>query len=457
MASAATPVLSGNPMKNLITAFAFAAAALAAPHVLHAQGLPAEPLDRIVAVVDEDVVLKSELDTQVNRVMAQYANSPQQLPPRDVLEHQVLERLILQKLQLTRADSNGVKISDAEIDQALTGLASQNKMDLSQLRQAIQSQGMDYEQFRRSVRDELIVQRLRQRVVQSRVQVSDAEVDTLLKNGALHRGQLHLGYILISVPDGATPDQIETAKKKADETKQQIDGGMDFAAAAIRYSDAPNALEGGDLGWRNADELPPAFADASDSMKEGQVSAPIRGPNGFHIIKLLGKKDANAAQLVTEYHARHILFKISELVSSEQAQKEAADARARIVGGEDFAKVAKDKSQDTATARLGGDLGWFSGDAYGTRVAAMIKDMKPNEITQPFQTDAGWHVMQLEDTRSTDKTSELQRDQAKNMIFQRKAEDEYESFLRQIRSEAYVEVRLPGGQTNGTAPAAGAL
>jgi len=316
---------------------------------------------------------------------------------------------------------------------------------------------MDYEQFRRSVRDELIVQRLRQRVVQSRVQVSDAEVDTLLKNGALHRGQLHLGYILVSVPDGATPDQIETAKKKADDTKQQIDGGMDFAAAAIRFSDAPNALEGGDLGWRNADELPPAFADASDKLQEGQVSAPIRGPNGFHIIKLLGKKDANAAQLVTEFHARHILFKISELVSSEQAQKEAADARQRIVGGEDFAKVAKDKSQDTATARLGGDLGWFSGDAYGTRVAAMIKEMKPGDITQPFQTDAGWHVMQLVDTRSTDKTSELQRDQAKNMIFQRKAEDEYESFLRQIRSEAYVEVRLPGGTTSGAAPAAGAL
>jgi peptidyl-prolyl cis-trans isomerase SurA len=445
-------------MKNLITAFAIAAAALAAPHVARAQTLPGEPLDRIVAVVDEDVVLKSELDTQVNRVMAQYANSPQQLPPRDVLEHQVLERLILQKLQLTRADSSGVKVSDAEIDQALTGLAAQNKMDLSQLRQAIQQQGMDYEQFRRSVRDELIVQRLRQRVVQSRVQVSDAEVDTLLKNGALHRGQLHLGYILISVPDGATPDQIETAKKKADDTKQQIDGGMDFAAAAIRYSDAPNALEGGDLGWRNADELPPAFADASDTMQEGQVSAPIRGPNGFHIIKLLGKKDASAAQLVTEFHARHILFKITELVSSEQAQKEAAAARQRIVGGEDFEKVAKDVSQDTATARLGGDLGWFSGDAYGSRVAATIKTMKPGEITQPFQTDAGWHIMELVDTRSTDKTSELQRDQAKNMIFQRKAEDDYESFLRQIRSEAYIEVRLPGGTTtNGAAPPTGAL
>ena len=198
-------------MKNPITAFAFVAALLGAPYLARAQSLPAEPLDRIVAVVDEDVVLKSELDTQVNRVMAQYANSPQQLPPRDVLEHQVLERLILQKLQLTRADSNGVKVSDAEIDQALTQLAAQNHLDLSQLRQAIQAQGMDYEQFRRSVRDELVVQRLRQRVVQSRVQVSDAEVDTLLKNGALHHGQLHLGYILVALP-------IERKVRKMPET-----------------------------------------------------------------------------------------------------------------------------------------------------------------------------------------------------------------------------------------------
>jgi len=436
-------------MKNLILAFVLAAAAFALPKGAHAQAATTEPLDRIVAVVDEDVVLQSELDRQANRVSAQYASSPQQLPPRDVLERQVLERLILQKLQVTRADSTGVKVSDAEVDQALTNLAAQNKMDLTQLRAAVQQQGMDYDQFRRSVRDELIVQRLRQRVVQSRVQVSDAEIDTLLKNGATRRGQLHLGYILISVPDGATPDQIEVAHKKADDAKQQIDCGTDFAAAAIRYSDAPNALEGGDLGWRPADELPQAFAEITDSMQEGQVTAPIRGPNGFHIIKLLGKR-TNAAQVVTEYHARHILIKTTELVTSDQAQKKAASIRQQLVAGGDFVQLAKEDSQDTATARLGGDLGWFSGDAYGTRVAEIIKSMKNGEISQPFQTEVGWHVLQLEDSRTKDKTDDMQRDQAKNMVFQRKAEDEYESFLRQIRSEAYVEIRLPGA----TAPAA---
>ena len=443
-------------MKNLAFVLVIAAAAFVASHAALAQTVAAEPLDRIVAVVDEDVVLKSELDVKVNQVTTQYASSPQQLPPRDVLEHQVLDRLILQKLQISRADTSGVKVSDAEVDQALTGLAAQNKMDLSQLRMAVQQQGMDYEQFRRSVRDELVVQRLRQRVVQSRVQVSDAEVETVLKNGSLHRGQLHLGYIMVSVPDGATPEQIETAHKKADETKQQIDGGMDFAAAAIRYSDAPNALEGGDLGWRNADELPQPFTEASDKMQEGQVSAPIRGPNGFHIIKLLGKRADSGTQLVTEYHARHILFKVTELVSNDQAEKAATSARQRIVGGEDFAKVAKQSSQDTATATLGGELGWFAGEAYGTKVAEVVKTLKNGEISQPFQTEAGWHVMQLEETRSTDKTNDLQRDQAKNMVFQRKAEGEYESFLRQIRSEAYVEIRLPGAETASAAPAAGA-
>jgi peptidyl-prolyl cis-trans isomerase SurA len=442
-------------MKNFIVAFALAAVAFAAPQAAFAQVASSEPLDRIVAVVDEDVVLQSELDRQVNRVMAQYANSPQQLPPRDVLERQVLERLILQKLQVTRADSTGVKVSDAEVDQALTNLAAQNKMDLSQLRGAVQQQGMDYDQFRRSVRDELIVQRLRQRVVQGRVQVSDAEVDTLVNNGALHRGQLHLGYILVAVPDGATPDQIEAARKKAEDAKQQIDAGMDFSAAAIRYSDAQNALEGGDLGWRAADELPQAFAEAAATMQEGQVSAAIRGPNGFHIIKVLGKRD-EGAQVVTEYHARHILRKVSELVSSEQAEKSAESIRQRLLAGEDFAKVAKEMSQDDATARLGGDLGWFGVDAYGTQVADVIKNMKKGEIAQPFQTEAGWHVFQLEDTRSTDKTNDLKRDQAKSIVFQRKAEDEYESFLRQIRSEAYVEVRLPGGTTAAAAPKTGA-
>lgn len=432
-------------MKSLLAALTVAAFALAAPLAAQAQAT-AEPLDRIVAVVDDDVVLQSELDRDVSRITSQYAQNPQQLPPRDVLERQVLDRLILQKLQLARADGTGVKVSDAEIDRSMGQIAQQNGLDLSQLRGALAQQGIDYDQFRRNVRDQLIVQTLRQRIAQSRAQVSDAEIDSLIRNGNLRGGQLHLGYIVVNVPDGATPEQIDEAHAKAEEAKKQIDEGMDFAAAAIRYSSAQNALQGGDLGWRSRDELPPALADAADKLQEGQVSPPMRGPNGFHIIKLLGKRDGGA-QMVTEYHARHILIKPSELVSSAEAHKQAEAIRQKIAAGEDFEKAAKESSQDDATARLGGDLGWFSGTAYGTRVAEQLQSMKPGDVSQPFETDAGWHILQLVDTRSTDKSGELQRDQAKNILFQRKAEDEYESFLRQIRSEAYVDIRLPGGNT----------
>lgn len=430
-------------MKAFLVGLALALLVPAASQRAVAQAISTQPLDRIVAVVDEDVVLQSELDRDVNRVNVQFAKNPQQLPPHDVLERQMLDRLILQKLQVARADSTGVKVSDAEVDQALAMIAKQNNMEVGQLRGTIEQQGLDYEQFRKGVREQLIVQRLRQRVAQSRVHVSDAEIDSMLKNGNLHGGEVHLGYIVVNVPDGATPEQVDSARAKADEAKKQIDGGMDFAAAAIRYSNAENALQGGDLGWRSRNELPPVLVDAADKLSEGGVSEPLRGPNGFHIIKLIGKRDAGA-QLVTEHQARHILIKTSELMSSEQAEKKIAAIRQRIVGGEDFAKAAKEASEDDATARLGGDLGWFAPNAYGSSMEDALKSLKDGEVSQPFQTEVGWHLVQLEGTRSTDKAGEMQRDEAKNMLFQRKAEDEYESFLRQIRSEAYVDIRLPG-------------
>ena len=440
-------------MKHAFALLLFTLAA-AVPSFARAQSTAGVPLDRIIAVVDEDVVLQSELDRDVGRILAQYANKPDQLPPREVLDRQVLDRLINQKLQIARADSTGVKVSDAEVDQSLTQIAKQNNMELSALRGALQSQGLDYDGFRKSVREQLIVQALRRRVAQTRAQVSDAEIDSLIKNGNLTRGELHLGYIVVNVPDGATPDQVDEARRKIDDAKHQIDGGLDFSAAAIRFSSAENALQGGDLGWRSRNELPPPLVSAADKLSEGQVSEPMRGPNGFHLIKLLGKRD-QSTQMVQEVHARHILVKITELTSNDQAEKKAAAIRAKIEGGEDFEKAAKESSEDDATARLGGDLGWFSGEAYGTRVAEQLKSLTKGQVSPPFQTDAGWHIIQLVDTRNTDKSGELQRDQAKNILFQRKAEDEYESFLRQIRSEAFVDIRLPGGNA-GTAKPPGA-
>lgn len=416
--------------------------ALAAPFA-QAQLMPTEKLDGIVAVLDGDVILRSELERQVATVQAQYANNPQQLPPRAELERQVLDRLIMSKLQVARADETGIRIADSEIDQTLGQIAAQNRMDVDQLRQAITRQGMSWEQFRHNVHDESLIQKLRQRVVQSRVQVSDTEIELLLKNGGVKRGQLHLGHIQITLPDGASPEQIAAAQAKAEDVSRQIQGGMDFAAAAIRYSDAQNALDGGDLGWRSYDELPPAFAEIAEKLEIGQSAPPVRGPNGFHIIKLIERREATS-DLVTEYHARHILVRITEIVGAAQAEKTIRDLRARILAGEDFAKLAKEFSNDTGTANLGGDMGWFVKGAYGSKIAEMLTDTKIGEISEPFLSDAGWHILEPLATRTEDKTAEAERDKARQTLGSRKAEEEYGNFLRQIRAEAYIEIRLPG-------------
>ncbi|HMM65312.1 MAG TPA: peptidylprolyl isomerase [Dokdonella sp.] len=411
--------------------------------VAEAQLMPTEPLDGIVAVLDEDVILRSELDRQVGAIVAQYANNPQKLPPRAELERQVLERMVMTKLQVARADSTGIKISDAEVDQTLGQIAQQNRMDVGQLRQAIERQGMTWNQFRANVYEESLVRQLRQRVVQSRVQVSDTEIDLLIKNGGAKRGELHLGHILITLPDGATPEQIAAAQAKAEDVSRQLRDGMDFNAAAIRYSDAENALEGGDLGWRGYDELPTAFTEIADRLQTGEVAPPVRGPNGFHIIKLIEKRVPSAA-LVTEYHARHILIRTSEVVTSAQAEKTVRELRQRILAGEDFAKLAKEYSNDTNSANLGGDLGWFPLNAYGTKVAEAVSSTPKGSISEPFLSDAGWHILELLDTRTQDKTAEAEREKARQTIGARKADEEYASFLRQLRSEAYIEIRLPG-------------
>jgi peptidyl-prolyl cis-trans isomerase SurA len=405
---------------------------------VRAQILDKEPLDRIVAIAEEDVILQSELDRAVANVLAQYRSNPQQLPPRKVLEQQVLQRLILMRLQVQRAQSTGIRVADADVDQAMARVAENNKMDVRSLRASLEHDGMSYDDFRKSLREQLLVQRLQQRVVQNQANVSDSEVQILLSSNSLKAGEVHLQHILLGVPEGADAAQIQAVRDKADSVKKQLDEGMDFTAAAIRFSSAQDALQGGDLGWRRYDEVPEAFANLVDGMQKGQISQVLRGPSGFHIVKLVDTR-ANGKQVVTEYHARHILIKATELVSSDEAQKTATDIRRRIVeGGEDFAKLAKQHSEDVTTASAGGDLGWFGLEQYGTRVSEVVSMIKDNEVSQPFQTDAGWHVLQRLGTREQDRTQDMQREQAREVLRNRKAEEEYENFLRQMRSEAYV-------------------
>jgi peptidyl-prolyl cis-trans isomerase SurA len=422
--------------KFLVAALAAVVSATAATTV-HAQALPVDQLDRIVAVAEDDVILQSELDHAVNNVLAQYRSNPQQLPPKEELERQVLERLILMRLQVQRAESTGIRVTDSDIDQGMQRVAEMNKIDLRTLRASLEREGISNDEYRKSLKEQIQLQRLRQRVVQNQVNVTDSEIDILLASNSLKDGEVHLAHILVAVPEGASAEQIQKAKEKSDDVKKQLDGGMDFTQAAIRFSNASDALEGGDLGWRRFDEVPEAFANLSEGMQPGQVSQVLRGPSGFHIVKLIEKR-ANGRQVVTQYHARHIEIATNELVPSDEALKIAREIRQRIVEGhEDFAKLAKEYSKDSTTAGAGGDMGWFPIDQYGTKVAETLAALKENEISQPFQTDVGWHVMQLLGSRQQDRTDDAKREQARDVLRNRKAEDEYENFLRQIRSEAY--------------------
>jgi peptidyl-prolyl cis-trans isomerase SurA len=313
-------------MKQLLASLLLTLAiALPAHAQLLAPAAPAsQPLDRIVAVVDEDVVLQSELDQAVASVQQQYAAHPEQLPPQQVLQKQVLNRLVLMKLQIAKAHEQGIRVSDADVDQAVAAVAAQNRITPEQLRMEVERSGDSYEAFRSQLSDQLMVQRLRQSVVQSAVTVTDSEINNLLSSPTYKAGEVHLAHIQISIPGGADAAAIQASAQKAQQALDAIKGGMDFNAAAIRYSDAPDALDGGDLGWRKLDEIPPAFAETLAPMKPGDVSNALRGPTGFHILKLIGQREPSK-QIVTEFHARQILIKPSELMTPAQAQQKARD------------------------------------------------------------------------------------------------------------------------------------
>ena len=417
---------------------------------------PSNTLDRIVAVVNEDVILQSELDNAVRSVQQQYASQPGQLPPLNVLQQQVLDRLILMKLQLQKADDRGIHVSDTQVDQAVAQVAQQNKMTPDQLRTEVERTGQDFASFRQQLADQLTVQQLHQNVVHDSVSVTDSEIDNLLASPSYKAGEVHLAHIQISIPSGADAAAIQAAAAKAEQAEAAIKGGMDFHAAAIRYSDAPDALDGGDLGWRRMDELPAAFADTIASMKPGDVSPALRGPTGFHILKLIGQRAPNK-QMVTEFHARQILIKPSELMTPAQAQQKAEDLYNRIVNKhEDFAKLAKENSDDPTTANAGGDMGWFKQQDWGATIAAQLGALKDNQVSQPFQSEAGWHILQRLGTRQSDLTNQIARDQARQAIGSRKAEQVYDDYLRDLRSNAYIHILVPELRDASEPSAAGA-
>ena len=438
-------------MKQPLALFLFAIATATTVLPAHAQLLPQaagaqggdQRLDRIVAVVDDGIILQSELNEAVRSVQQQYASEPGQLPPQDVLQRQVLDRLVLMKLQVQRADDQGIRVSDADVDQAVAAVAQQNKMAPEQLRAAVEQEGSSFAAFRQQLSDQLVAQRLHESVVRDQVSISDSEINNLLASPTYKAGEVHLAHIQVSVPSGGNANDIQAAQKKALDAIDAIKGGMDFKAAAIRYSDAQDALDGGDLGWRRMDEVPPAFVDAITSLKPGDVTPALRGPTGFHILKLIDQRQPQR-QVVTEYHARQILIKPSELMTPEQARQKAEDLYSQITAKHgDFAALAKDNSKDDTTANAGGDMGWFPQDAWGGAIAQQVTQLKDNQVSQPFQTEAGWHILQLLGTRQSDRTQDIERDQARQAIGNRKAEQAYEDYLREMRSSAYIRILAP--------------
>jgi peptidyl-prolyl cis-trans isomerase SurA len=432
-------------MKQLIASFLLALAIMSSAHaqLLTPDAPASQALDRIVAVVNDDVVLQSDLNDAVRSVQQQYVGHAEQLPPMNVLQQQVLNRLVLMRLQIQKAQDQGITVSDADIDQAVAGVAQQNKLTPEQLRAEVERSGASFAAFRQQLGEQITVQRLHQSVVQSSVSVTDSEIDNLLSSPSYKAGEVHLAHIQISIPSGADAAAIQASQAKAEQALAAIKGGMDFNAAAIRYSDASDALDGGDLGWRRMDEVPAAFADTLESMKPGDVSPALRGPTGFHILKLIGQRQTNR-KMVTEFHARQILIKPSELVTPAQAEQKARDLYNRLVNKhEDFATLAKENSKDDTTANLGGDMGWSQQDAWGSTIASQLNALKDNQVSPPFQSQMGWHILQRLGTRQSDLTDEIARNQARQAIGNRKSEQVYDDFLRDLRSSAYINILVP--------------
>lgn len=427
---------------RLLVATALAAALVVAGSAL-AQA-PIQELDAIVAVVNNDVVVRSELQAEIDLVLPQMQQQGTPPPPSAQLEKQVLDRLILKRLQSQRASDLGIQVDEATLDEALSNIARRNGLSLEELQATLEAGGIKFADFREDTRDQILTSRLQNQEVVSKIQVTDQEVDRFLAREAsrlIEREQVRLQHILIAVPENASAAQIQAAEAKAARLVTSLRGGADFGQLAASESDGRNALEGGDLGWFDMGAVPTLVADLAFTMAEGEISDPLRSPSGFHIIKLREIKAATPAA-VTQTQARHILVRTSELVSDEDAKRRLDQLRTRIQGGEDFATLARAHSDDTGSALRGGDLGWVNpGDTVPDFEEAM-NALAPNAVSEPFQSPFGWHIVQVIERREQEQGGELMRNKAREALQRRKAEEATEDWLRQLRDEAYVEVRL---------------
>jgi len=438
-------------MRRIMTALTLVAVSVAAlavcsPAVAQTRELDTrgEMLDRIAAIVNDGVVLNSDLDLQVEAVSVRLRQQKLDLPAQNVLRQQVLERLVVQEIQLQRAQHDGVKVTDETLNAALSDVARRNNLTLSQLPQALADQGLDYGAYRDDLRKEITLSMLRQRDVLERIVVTPKEIDQYLEKQAKAPSGNHeynVSHILIAVAQDASQAQLDEAARRANEVYQKASGGEDFARLAVAYSNSQTALEGGSLGWRKETELPTFLTDVVAKLKPGEVSEPLRTPTGFHIVKVNEVRGSEAKAIENQVHARHILMKTTELADDATVKQKLNALRDRILKGEEFAGLAQTNSEDPGSAAQGGDLGWTGPGSFVPEFEQHLSTLKDDEISEPFKTQYGWHIVQMLGHRQFDATGEVKRRKAMEAIRASKADEETEIWVRRLRDEAYVEVK----------------
>lgn len=401
-------------------------------------------LDRIVAVVNEDVITRRDLDDRMRVVSVQLREQGTPAPPTDVLEKQVLDRMIYTRVQLQFAKETGLRVDDGQLDSAIARIAENNKITPAKLRETLEKDGVSFAKFREDIRDEIVMSRLREREVDNKITVAESEIDNLLNALKSQDGkteEFDLSHILVRVPEQASPEQLSDRRARAEKALAQIKAGTDFRQVAASFSDAPDAVQGGAMGWRELARLPSIFAETIKSMSPGEVSAILRSPNGMHIVRLNGRRGQNAPVIVSQTHPRHILIKTSEVVSEGDARERLVKLKERLDNKADFAELARLQSEDGSASR-GGDLGWLSpGDTVPEFEKAMDA-LKVGEISGPVRSPFGWHIIQVIERRNEDMSKQRERLQARASLREQKADEAYQEWLRQLRDKAFVEFRL---------------
>jgi peptidyl-prolyl cis-trans isomerase SurA len=427
-------------MVVLLGALGLQSEALAQTRDLSTQGTL---LDRIAAIVNDGVVMESEVDAQMQEVTSRLQAQSMALPPESVLRKQVLDRLILQRIELEQADRDGIQISEDQLNAALADVAKRNNIPFSDLPTVLSQQGIDYGSYREEMRQQLTLGLLRQRDVLQRIVVTPREIDQFLAKQAKQPAtneEYNVSHILIAVPPNATPEQIAQAQQRADDVYQRASKGEDFGKLAVAYSNSEDALQGGSLGWRRGSELPTFLSSLILGLKPGQVGAPLRTPTGIHIVKLNQVRSQQKKDIVEQIHVRHILLKTNSLQDDATVRQRLEQIRQKILSGESFAVAAAAASQDPGSASEGGDLGWQSPDVYDPSFAAQVAQLKVGEISQPFKSQFGWHIAQLLGRRNHDETQEVVRLNAMEAIRASKADENTELWLQHLRDDAYVKV-----------------